>query len=98
MRAFVRRQGWGTLVSLFFIPTDNYLLVLEYFIDHRFAAFVYSYYFLNGGVAGHGDIDEVVAGVELGVDGRTLFQHVFVDGDLRAFGLGFDGDAAHARG
>jgi len=52
-------------------------------------------YFVDGGVAAHGNVYDEVAGVEHKVDGRIFFQHVLIDGDLCALGLGLDADRAH---
>jgi hypothetical protein len=40
------------------------LLPLHDFIDHNFAAFVDADHFVDGRVAGHRDVDNVVAGIE----------------------------------
>ena len=60
--------------------------MLHDFIDDGFAAFIHGDDFVDGDVAAHGDVDDVVAGVEQEIDGGIFIQHVLVDGDLCALG------------
>ena len=72
--------------------------MLQHFVDYCFATFIYSDYFVDGDVAAHGYVYHVVAGVKGKVDGRTLIEHVLVDGDLGSLGLSLDADRAHGLG
>src|ERR1700678_1621462 len=66
------------------------LLVLQDLINYSFAAFIHGNDFVDGRIAGEGDIDDVVTGIEHEINGRSFIEHVLVYSDLRTFGLGFD--------
>src|SRR5882672_3051221 len=92
-----RRTTWAyrVIAQVPIRPSANWLLVLHHFIDNGFSAFVHGDDFVDGDVAAHGDVDDVVAGIEQEVDGRVFVQHVLVDGHLGSLGLSLDTDGAH---
>src|SRR5258706_12926593 len=47
-------------------------------------------------VTGHGDVNDVSAGIQVEVERRGLIQYAVVDRDLRALRLGLDAHNAHA--
>src|SRR5579864_6799265 len=52
---------------------------------------------MKGLVAGRSDINDVIAGPNHELDGRSLVQHAPVHRYLRSFGLGLDAYATHSR-
>jgi hypothetical protein len=64
------------------------LLRLQRFVDYYFATLAGGDDLTHGSVSAEGDVDDVVAGIEHHVDGRGLIQHVLVNRDLSALGLG----------
>src|ERR1700722_9655277 len=74
------------------------LIVLHDLVNYDFAAFIHGDDLTNRGIAGHGDVDHVVAGIQREIDRRGLLEHVLVYGYLRAFGLSFYADRGHPLG
>lgn len=74
-RTFVSYAGFVHSREGHFAPeTDRLgateiLLVLQDFVDYGLAAFVHGDDFVERRVAGEGDVDDVVAGIEQDVDG-----------------------------
>ena len=73
------------------------LLRLQHLVDHHFTLLVCDDDFVYGHVSGQGDVDLVVARIDQRIHRRILIEHVLVDGNLSAFGLGMNADGRLAR-
>src|SRR5581483_7496795 len=75
---------------------DTLLFPVHAFFDHDLTVLLDRDHFVQVFEPRHGDVDDVVAGIEIEHDRRGFVEHVAVDGDLGALGLSFDADGTHA--
>jgi hypothetical protein len=74
------------------------LLRRQRFLDGSLFAFLQRDYTVHRAIASHGDIDDIGAGIEIEIEGRSLVERAVVHHDLRALRLCLDAYRGHTCG